>query len=56
MERITLRIPQSYANKIDELVVKGIYPSISELIREAVVSEFYKKLPTIQKKMQNLQK
>lgn len=55
MERVTLRIPQLYIQKIEDFVKEGAYPSASELIREAIVNEFYRKLPVIRRKIQNRQ-
>ncbi len=42
MRIISVQVPQSYVNAMDQLVKRGVYPNRSEVIR-AALREFLKK-------------
>ncbi|AJC71083.1 MAG: type II toxin-antitoxin system ParD family antitoxin [Thermococcus sp.] len=42
MRIISVQVPQSYVNAMDQLVKRGLYPNRSEVIR-AALREFLKK-------------
>lgn len=56
MRIITVKVPESYIEAIDELVRMGIYTSRSEAIRAAIRELIKREMWSVKKSMMNINK
>jgi len=54
MECITVRLPEEMINALDKLILKGLYPNRSEIIRDALRLLLRQYAPKLEEKLNTI--